>query len=555
MLLSIGLLAPCSCSIVSTPAAMAPTLVLHGGRIWTGVQGAREVSAIAIDADRIALLGTDTEVLALIGEDTLCVDLRGRRVVPGFIDSHVHLLSGGEGLLGGDHRDAATEAELARRLGDVARELPPGAWITAGTWDHENWPGGKLPTRLLLDRFTPDHPVFISRLDGHMALANSVALRLAGVTAETAAPAGGTIVKDTRTGEPTGVLKDTAMGLVSRHIPPPSREELLRRARAALRHAASLGVTGVHDMLGSYSPLGVYQELRDRGELTLRVTAYTPIELHERWRRVDVRRGFGDSMLKVNGVKAFADGSLGASTALLFDAYVDAPETYGLAVTSLAEGGEMERQVQSCVDAGLQVATHAIGDRAIHEMLDIYSRVRPGKTRELRLRIEHSQHIHPNDLPRYAELGVIASMQPFHCYDDGKWAQKRIGPARARTTYAFRDLIDLGAPLAFGSDWPVATLSPLAGIYAAVTRHTNGGGHPDGWIPEQKISVEEALRAYTAGSAWAAHDENHLGTLEVGKLADLVVLDRDVLAITAPEVRDVRVDMTIVGGRIVHEAR
>ncbi len=526
-------------------------ILLHGGRIWTGDPERPEVEALLIVGDHIAAVGADAEFVGLALSSAIRVDLDGRRVVPGFIDSHVHFLEGGAELIVGELRDAASEEEFARRLGAVIARLPLGTWVTAGSWDHENWPDAKLPTREVIDRHTPKHPVFVSRLDGHMALANSLAMRLAGITRDTKAPAGGAIVRDDD-GEPTGVFKDTAMALISRHIPAPSRDEQLDRARTALRHAAALGVTGVHDMLGSYAAIDIYQELRERDELTLRVTAYTPIASHERWGAVAVRGGFGDDFVRLAGVKAFADGSLGSSTAYFFEAYLDSPGNYGLALAQLGAGESFERSVASSVAHDLQVATHAIGDRAIRSLLDIYSRLEPGETARHRFRIEHSQHIHPDDVARYGELGVIASMQPFHAIDDGRWAEKRIGKERLKTTYAFRDLIDTGATLAFGSDWPVAPLSPIRGIYAAVTRRTLDGKHPNGWVPGQKITVEEALRAYTAGGAYAAFAEDRVGTLVPGKLADLVVLDRDILAVAPEEIESVGVAMTMVGGRIVY---
>lgn len=534
------------------PDPVAATLVLHGGRIWTGDPDRPAATAIAIRGPRIVAVGDDDQILACAGPSTRRIDLRGLRVVPGLTDAHVHFIEGGSELLAPDLRTATSEEEFAGRVGKAVSELPTGAWLTIGQWDHESWPGGDLPTREVLDRFTPDHPVFLSRLDGHMAIANSVALRIAGVTATTESPPGGTIVRDAETGEPTGVLKDNAMGLVSRHIPPPSPELRLAWARAAVRHAATLGVTSVHDMLSSHEPLGVYQELRRADELTVRVTLYVPIASVSDWSSLEVERGLGDRFLRISGVKAFADGSLGSSTALFFDPYVDAPDTRGLAVTDLSPGGALETRIATSRKAGLQVATHAIGDRANREVLDIYERTSDGAEAAGRPRIEHAQHLHPDDIARFGEEGVIASMQPYHAVDDGRWAEDRIGAERCRTTYAFRDLIDRGATLAFGSDWPVAPLSPILGIHAAVTRATLDGEHPDGWIPEQRISVEEALRAYTLGGARAAHQEHDLGSLTAGKLADLVVLDRDILESPPERIPETRVLLTIVDGRIIH---
>jgi predicted amidohydrolase YtcJ len=536
--------------------ASAQDLVLFGGKVWTGATKNREANnrkaeAVVVVAGRVRYVGDSATAKQRAPAGARRIDLAGRRVLPGLIDSHVHFLTGGDELLAPDLRSAKTEEEFARRLGAAAKKVPAGTWMTGGTWDHENWPDGRLPTRKWLDRFVPDHPVFVSRLDGHMAVANSLAIRRAKVSAKTKDPKGGTIVRGAD-GEPAGVFKDTAMILISRHVPAWTPKQRLRRARVALRHAASLGITGVHDMLTSYSVLRTYQDLRDRGELTTRITYYTPIGSHERWGAVRIQRGFGDAFLKLGGLKGFADGSLGSTTAWFFEPYSDAPNTSGLPMPALLPEGSMPDDVVSCTNLGLQVAIHAIGDRANRRMLDIFAGGGDA-LRKLRPRLEHAQHIHPDDLARFAKLGVIASMQAYHAIDDGRWAEKRIGAERCQTTYAFRSLLERGATLAFGSDWPVAPLSPWSAIYAAVTRRTLDGKNPEGWVPSEKITVEQAITAYTRGSAYAAFDEKELGTLVAGKLADLIVLDRDPFAIPAAEIRDVRVDLTVVGGRVVHE--
>jgi hypothetical protein len=534
------------------PAHDAATLILHGGRVWTGSAAAPEVSAVAVRGNRIVLCGSDREALAVRGDTTTVINLEGRRVVPGFIDSHLHFLSGGDELLGADLRSARNVEEFAARLGAIAAKLPPGAWITSGTWDHENWPGGELPRREALDRHTPQHPVLVSRLDGHMAVANSLALRTAGVTRDTPDPPGGLIVRDPRSGEPTGVLKDAAEALVARHVPAWSAQQRIERARAALAHARSLGVTTVHDMPGSLADVEAYRELRRRGELTARVRLYTPITALAERRALAASLDPNDLLLRLAGVKGFADGSLGSSTALFFEPYDDAPANSGLALADLSPGGGLQRLTEDCARSGIQVAVHGIGDKAIRSLLDIYERAGGSDCSRFRFRIEHAQHIHPDDLGRFARLGVIASMQPAHAIDDGRWAQKRIGIERCRTTYAFRSLLDRGARLAFGTDWPVAPLSPLLAIYAAVTRRTTDGANPDGWIAEEKISVAEALRAYTLGGAYAGRDEEHLGSIEAGKLADLAVLSADPFAVRPEEIQDIRVELTVVDGQVVY---
>jgi len=397
-------------------------------------------------------------------------------------------------------------------------------------------------------------PVWVSRTDGHMALANTVALKRAGVTRGTKDPPGGLIVRDER-GEPTGILKDAAMGLVEGVIPSPSLAEKLAAARAATEHAARLGVTSVQDMSAG-GDVEVYRALLKRGELKTRIYAVWPLPSWERLARTGVHAPSGSPMLRVGGLKGFADGSLGSSTALFFEPYADAPETRGLPSDEMLPGGVMLKRVRGAERAGLQVMIHAIGDRANDQILTIYEQVaRENGARDRRFRIEHAQHLRPQDIPRFGRDRVIASMQPYHAIDDGRWAEKRIGGERCKGTYAFRSLLDSGAILAFGTDWTVAPLDPMVSIYAAVTRATLDGRHPGGWFPEQKVSVAEAVRAYTAGSAYAEFTEREKGTLAPGKLADMVMLSRDIFRIPPEEIRNSRVVLTVMDGRVVYEAR
>jgi len=480
------------------------------------------------------------------------IDAKGQLVLPGFNDAHVHFMSGGFQLSSVDLRDANTPEEFAERIRDFAAKLPAGRWITGGDWDHERWPDAKLPTKELIDRFTPNTPVFVNRLDGHMALANSLALKLAGVTRETKDPNGGVIVRDPNTGELTGILKDAAQSFVWKVIPAPSFEEKLAAARAATNHAAILGVTSVQDMSAG-ADVAVYQALLDRGELKTRIYAVWPLPRWERLAQTGVRAHFGSAMLRTGGLKGFADGSLGSTTALFFEPYLDAPNTSGIASDEMFPEGAMLERVRGADRAGLQVIIHAIGDRANDKILSIYEQVeRDDGDRDRRFRIEHAQHVRAQDISRFARAHIIASMQPYHAIDDGRWAEKRIGHERAKTTYAFRSLLDSGATLAFGTDWTVAPLDPVFTIYAAVTRRTLDGKHPNGWIPEQKISVAEAVRAYTAGSAFAEFQENEKGTITPGKLADLVILSGDIFTIDPKEIEKVKVVMTIMDGRVVY---
>lgn len=508
--------------------------------------------AVAILGNRIIAVGSTTEIKKLSGANTKVIDAKGKLVLPGFNDAHVHFMSGGFQLSSVDLRDANTPQEFAERIRDFAVKVPPGQWITGGDWDHERWPDAKLPTRELIDKFTPNTPVFVNRLDGHMALANSLALKLANVTSATKDPDGGVIVRDPKTGEPTGILKDAAQSFVWKVIPAPSFEAKLAAARAATNHAASLGVTSVQDVSAG-ADVGVYQTLLDRGELKTRIYAVWPLPSWDRLARTGVRAHFGSAMLRTGGLKGFADGSLGSTTALFFDPYLDAPNTSGIPSDEMFPDGAMLERVRGADKAGLQVLIHAIGDRANDKILSIYEQVeKEAGNRDRRFRIEHAQHIRAQDIPRFARDKVIASMQPYHAIDDGRWAEKRIGPERAKTTYAFRSLLDAGVTLAFGTDWTVAPLNPLLSVYAAVTRRTLDGKRPQGWVPEQKISVEEAVRAYTFGSSYAEFQENDKGTLAPGKLADLVILSQDIFKIDPKEIEKVKVVMTIMDGRVVY---
>ncbi|HXG66930.1 MAG TPA: amidohydrolase [Blastocatellia bacterium] len=533
----------------ATPMA---DLVLVNGRIWTGDKAKPWAEAVASRGERIIAVGANDEVRKLVNSATRVIDLKGRLALPGFIDDHTHFIDGGFHLLSVELRDAATPQEFAERIKKHAEKLPAGRWIIGGDWDHERWPGGPLPTKELIDRYTPNNPVFVSRLDGHMALANSVALRMAKITKDTKDPEGGTIVRDPKTGEPTGVLKDAAMGLVYPHIPDPTDAEYDEALKASLNLAARVGVTSIQDIT-SWREYEVYKRFRDSGRLTVRVYARTPMSQWKRQAEVVRREGAGDHWLRLGGLKAFMDGSLGSTTALFFEPFTDAPETSGLMMDDNIPEGKLKQNIKDADKAGLQCSIHAIGDKANKMLLDYFEEVaKENGPRDRRFRIEHAQHLAPADIPRFARLGVIPSMQPYHAIDDGRWAEKRIGPQRIKTTYAFRSLLDAGATLAFGSDWYVAPLSPFLGIHAAVTRATIDGKNPRGWVPEQKITIEEAVRAYTASCAYAEFAERDKGTLEVGKLADIVVLSQDIFRINPDDIQKTEIAHTIVGGRVVY---
>lgn len=526
-------------------------LVLYNGRIWTGGTP-RFVEAIALRGEHVLAIGSSEEMRALAGKTTRQIDLRERLVTPGFIDNHVHFTGGGFQLAGVQLRDARSTEEFAKRIGEYAKTIPANRWITRGDWDHELWSPVRLPTRAMIDAVSPINPVFVSRFDGHMALANSVALKLAGITRESADPDGGSIVRDAK-GEPTGVLKDTAMDAVWRVMPAPSLDERTTAAKAALAEARKFGVTSLCDMSdgdSAFDDLRAYQRLQRENALTSRIYLFTPLSSLQRLIDAGITRGFGNEKLSIGGLKGFADGSLGSATALFSKPYTDDPKSIGLEMPSIGNG-DVKKWVGNAVEHDLQVAIHAIGDKANANVLDIFEAQSEHTAR--RFRIEHAQHLDSDLVKRFAAGRVIASMQPYHAIDDGRWAEKKIGRDRSRHTYAFRSLIDAGAMLTFGSDWTVAPLDPIQGIYAAVTRRTLDGKNPEGWFKEQKISVEEALRCYTVNNAWAMFKEDSIGKLAPGMLADLVVLSEDLFKIAPEKVEGVKVELTIVGGEVVFE--
>lgn len=535
----------------ASPQQDSASLVVTGARVWTGDPAQPWAEAVASRGERIIAVGSDASMSPLIDKETEVISVSGSMLVPGFIDTHVHFLSGGSGLASVQLRDARTPEEFARRIADFAKTIGPGEWILNGAWDHTNW-GGQLPSRDWIDAVTADNPVWVSRLDGHMGVANSLALEKAGVDADSPDIEGGTIVRDA-SGRPTGVLKDNAMRLVLAAVPAPTITQLNRFLDAAMRYVASNGVTTVHDVAAddfdSWASLATYRRADRNKSLITRIYSVPPLA---DWKKLEddiTANGRGNDWLRTGGVKAMMDGSLGSHTAAFFDPFTDTPDDRGFLIN---KSEDMRSWIAGADAAGLQVMVHAIGDRAIRDLLDIYFDVaKKNGDSNRRFRIEHAQHIHPDDLQRFAVQKVIASMQPYHAIDDGRWAEKVIGPQRAKTTYAFHSLIESGAHVAFGSDWFVAPATPLEGIYAAVTRRTLDDANPDGWVPEQKITVEQALHAYTYEGAFASFEENLKATIKVGMLADMVLLDRDLTMIAPEAIRDTQVLKTIVGGRIV----
>ena len=524
------------------------TLAVTDARIWTGDEAQPWAEAMAIDGERVLAVGSNEDIEPYVTSSTERIG-GGALVVPGFIDTHVHMIDGGEALESVQLRDVTSREQFRQRFADYVQTIEPGEWILGGAWDHEAW-GGELPTRDWIDDLTPENPVFVFRLDGHMALANSLALAAGGVDADSPDVAGGEIVRFDD-GRPAGVLKDNAMMPVYDAVPPPPDARRDRQLRLALDYLASNGVTTAHDM-GTFDHLAVYRRAHKRGDLTTRIYSAVPLAEWQQLKDDIATNGRGDETLTTGVLKGFMDGSLGSHTAAMLEPFTDAPDDRGLLINTL---DDMRSWITAADAEGLHVVVHAIGDKAIRDLLDIYlDAVDENGPRDRRFRIEHAQHIHPDDLPRFKAQDVIASMQPYHAIDDGRWAERVIGPERSKTTYAFRSLLDDGAHVSFGSDWFVAPASVIEGIYAAVTRQTIDGAQPGGWVPEQKITVEEALHAYTVAGAYASFDEDNRGRLKAGMLSDFVVLDRDLTAIDADEIRGTRVLRTVVGGRSVYAA-
>ena len=525
--------------------------VLINGRIWTVDSDRPWAEAVAVRDGRIAAVGTTAEIKRLAGRETETIDLKNALVLPGFIDSHVHFVNGGYSLMNIQLREAKTKAEFTARIAAKAKSLPQGEWILNGDWDHTQFDPVELPRKEWIDAVTPDHPVCVNRLDEHMILANSLALKLAGVTKATPVPAGGEIVKDPATGEPTGILKDAAMDLVYDKIPAPSPEQNTRAVAAALKYAADKGVTSVHDVSGEVG-FDIYQDLLKSRKLTTRITFYIPITSANLALGLKLKTPFGSDRLSFAGLKGFADGSLGSATAFFFAPYTDDPKTSGLRHGQMFPNGAMEKRLLAADAGGLQVAIHAIGDQANAIILDMFEAVEARNgARDRRFRIEHAQHLRAADIARFAKLGVIASVQPYHLIDDGRWAETKIGAERVRWTYPFKSFLDNGVTLACGSDWPVAPMDPILGIYAAVTRRTLDDKNPEGWVPEQKIPLEEAIKGFTINGAFAEFAESLKGSVSAGKRADLVVLDRNLFEIKPEEIREAKVVLTLVDGEVV----
>jgi predicted amidohydrolase YtcJ len=537
------------------PLALAQAdLIVHNAHIWTVNPKQPQAEALAVLNGRFVAVGSEAAVMRWQGPHTLVVDAKGNRLLPGFNDAHVHFSDGGAGLSAVQLTDVTSLKEFVQKIADYAAHAPKGEWIRNGNWDETKWSPAKLPTRQDIDAATPDNPLVLDRYDGHMVLANSKALALAGITSKSPDPPGGLIVRDAA-GQPTGALKDAAIELLQRVVPPLDAAQRRRAIERAMQEAASRGVTSVQDMSLDYGDLAVYSQLLDENKLTVRVYGAPLIAKVEDQAQLGLGHAFGAPSLRIGALKMFADGSLGSRTAYFIQPYADEPGNRGLLFSDMLPLIKAGQRLARADAANLQVCTHAIGDAAVKTVLDLYQAVEKNDgPRDRRWRIEHSQHLSPSDFDRYAQLHVIASVQPYQAIDDGRWAEVRIGHERASRMHAYRTFLEHGVRLAFGTDWPVAPLDPILTLYAAVTRATLDGKNPQGWFPEQKLSIQEAIATYTMGSAYAEFQERDKGSIEPGKLADMVLLSQDVLNIAPAAIRDTHILKTWLGGVDIYDS-
>ena len=513
------------------------------GRVWTGTGPTDMTDAIGTSGERIVAIGKDA-VRSLIGKSTRVVDLEGAFVTPGFIDPHVHFIKASTMLSQPSLRDAASPEEFVTRIATAAKALQPGQWLEGGNWDQDRW-GGEMPHKDWIDAVTPDVPVAVIRYDLHMLLLNSVALRLAGIDRNTPDMPGGVIERDAD-GEPTGIVKDTVKDHVLKVIGLPSEAQLDAIAKQGIDLALSKGVTQVQPTEKDEVSFETTRRLRARGETGLRFHHYLPIENWEKQVELIAEEGTGDDWVRWGGCKTVFDGSLGSRTALFYEVYADDPSTRGIIVQ---DPKELRELMTGADKAGLQVTTHAIGDEANDVVLDIMAGVAAvNGPRDRRFRVEHVQHMQNSAISRFAKQDIIASVQPYHAIDDGRWAVRRIGEERLKTSFAFGSLVRSGAHVCMGSDWPVAPIDPLTGLDAAVNRETLDGKHPDGWYGEQRVTLEQAMHCYTQEAAYASFNEHRLGLIAPSFLADFVVWDSDLFAIDRHRLLDAKVLRTIVGG-------
>jgi predicted amidohydrolase YtcJ len=527
-------------------------LVLSDGTIYTVDPAQPRAQATAIREGEIVAVGSNDAVKKWIGPKTRVLDLHGRFAMPGFNDAHTHLASGGMAKLEANFEGAASLAEFQRRLRNALKNYKPGEWITGRGWDHTLWPEKRFPACWDLDADSKDHPMIFGRVDGHVAVANSLALKIAGIAKDTPDPQGGRIMRDPRTGEPTGLLEeDAAMSLVYRKVPPPGPEQRRRGIEMALAEAVSYGVTSIQDY-STWQDFLIYRELKNEGKLPLRITEW--LTFTEPLAKLEEERREGattDPWLKTGSLKAFMDGSLGSRTAAMLAPYSDDPSTSGILRMDPKQLDEMSIERDK---AGFQLYFHAIGDRANRVALDAFAAVLAANgPRDRRDRIEHAQVVAPEDFARFAKLHVIASMQPCHLLDDERWAADRLGPERSEGAYAWNTMRKNGVRLAFGTDFPVESLNPLRGLYACVTRELPTSGLPGGREPQEKLPMADCISDYTVGSAYGEFEEHRKGQIKTGMFADIVVFPVDIRKIPPAELLKTPVDMTLTGGQIVYE--
>ncbi len=514
-------------------------------KIWTGDTLNPSATVIAVKGEKIVYVGDDATKFT--ANET--IDVQGKQLLPGFTDNHTHFLSAGYALSSVKLKDAMTKEEFIKRIAEFCKSKPDDTWVMEGSWDHENW-GGELPSKEWVDSITGDHPLFISRYDSHMAFANSKALELAGINKNTVAPLGGVVVKN-KDGEPTGVVKDAAMTLVINAITPPTNELLDQYFDAAAKHALERGVTNVTDMnsFGGWSDLETYRRAWKTDRMILRMYSFVPLATWERMDSFVQKNGRGDDMLHWGGLKGYVDGSLGSTTAWFHQPYLDDPKTSGLFIT---DTGLLRKWVLGADKAGLHLGVHAIGDKANDFILSVYDEAaKINGARDRRFRVEHAQHVRPETIDQFAKQGVIASMHPYHLFDDGIWAYKRLDTNRLKGTYAFKSMKDKGVKITFGSDWPVAPIDPVYGIYSAVTRITGDGKNPNGWYPDEKLSIEDALKAYTVTNAYASFLVGKIGILKEGFYADFTILDNNLFEVPKEKIKDIKALRTVLKGKEV----
>jgi predicted amidohydrolase YtcJ len=540
--------------VLSLDAAAQATAVadmaLVNGKVVTLDPKNPAAEAVAVKDGRVLAAGTSAEIRKLIGPATQVVDVKGKLVIPGLIDAHLHFAGGGRSLAALTFRGVASVEKVQEMVAARIKELPPGETVNGSEYDHTLFPGQKWPTKADLDKVAPANAVVIRRVDGHSVWVNGEALRQSGITKDTKSPFGGEIAKDPATGEPTGILKESASGLlkVKRPSKPFSIKDDIERG---LAYAAKLGLTGIHTS-ASLQELEIYKQIKDEGKLTLRVYAWLPIDDLDRYIKLGIKQGQGDDMVRVGFEKVFIDGSLGSGTALMFEPFADDPTKAGL---SQYKEEAFYALIEKAHQNGYQTGTHAIGDKGVNWVLNAVERAQKKfGAKALRHRIEHAQIVIPSDVKRFKQLGVIASMQPTHCTTDMRFCEIRIGKERSKNAYIWKTLLDAGAQLAFGTDWPVEPLDPMRGLYSAVTRKNIEGGFPEGgWFPEQRLTMTESVRLYTLGAAYASFEEKAKGSIEPGKLADFTVLSKDIFRVDPKDVLTTEALYTILGGKIVYQ--